>query len=80
MNTVKAHNEYTRLCQEVLKANTKAEYYIAAGEALSYGNAIKDICGGQVWLEIIEAAQSLMPVDVKTVAGIPTSFRQPVIA
>lgn len=74
MNTVKAEKEFTRRCKAVLTAKSQMEYYILAAEARSYGQAIKDICGGNIWLDIIELAVYALPEGTNTIAGIPTQY------
>ena len=66
--------EYTLRCKACLTPKFKMEYYVLVEAARSYGQAIKDILGGEVWLEIITRTSLLMPADVATVAGIPINF------
>ena len=64
-------SEYLKRCRACLTPTFKFEYYILADAARNYGEAIRDILGGNVWLDIIEWADNCMPVDTPTLAGIP---------
>lgn len=73
MDTVKATNRFTDYCQSVYDSENDREFIIATRLAQTYSKAIKDICGGQVWLEVVSFVEDV--IGVENVCGIPTSYK-----
>lgn len=69
-----AKEKYIKLCHEVYEAKTKDSFMVKTVKAAAYSDAIKDICGIDVWGEIVMEADRSFSQVVDTCAGIPLTF------
>jgi hypothetical protein len=67
----KAKDEYIRLCHDAWTVDTARNFELKCSLAHGYADAIKDICGLDVWGCIIQEADMSFPEDVGVCCGIP---------
>jgi hypothetical protein len=68
---VKASETYLKMCMNCYRAKNRYVFEVECVRAHSYAEAIKDICGIDVWGEIVRAADMQLPDGVEACCGIP---------
>lgn len=72
----KAKDKYIQMCHDAFDAPTYDIFYTLSEQLKGYGDAIKDICGINVFSEIgMEADRSFLD-GVDTCAGVPLTYKK----
>lgn len=75
----KAQEEFISLCHEAYHQPSRGLFELFTRKAEGYSQAIKDICGIDVWGEIVMEADRSFPDGVDTCAGIPMFPQSPML-